>query len=328
MEKYKNMEEDASVQNFDKECAYLKDLEQQLPPNMQYDPENPFMNKNSEFDTKNFGDFLLSTTTPKYTIPQYHSNTAIDLDIQNLMNNKRKKMIHDDIDADPTVNVAIKSKDKKRSRGGATSKRKAECKKSATVTEVNAPAIVDTVVEKTGNKFKNFITNFESKKLSLSLEAVTKMTPGKHDPYIDLMWNLFSEVYTTSFPDESPLLPFDVFTDLFYIKIDTLIGKNVFLVFMSEETFNSRTKSSLIILRRALFARNYAVINLPVDNHKFYKYFINTVVAPYIYFGNVSRAQYIKMCVICDEEKDVEKLSFDCHILPFEKFVDCVKSIL
>lgn len=145
---------------------------------------------------------------------------------------------------------------------------------------------------------EEFYKNFQAKWTESSPGIIDD--PGNHDNYINATWNIFNECYENMYG--SPLLPFDLVTDLFYIKQQDFLNKTIIVLGMSDNNFLQRTGMFLPLVRRILFANNILILNV-LEEDSVYDYYLNKVVVPYMYFANASQKYRISVKAL-DENKE------------------------
>lgn len=181
----------------------------------------------------------------------------------------------------------------------------------------------DTSLENTGNSRKiekNIQDVLKTVEITRkSVQSYDQLAVGTHDKYINIMWNLYSDSYLKLYGQS--MTPFDVTTDLFYIRNTDFIDKTLIVLNMNEYTFNQRTKMNLTQIRRSLFSKNIMLLNIPIENI-FYEYFLNNIIIPYIYFTNVSKQYFISIHIVQNIE-NISLINFQKH--SFEELLNLIK---
>lgn len=303
--RYKEIERECTM-NFggaDAEYSYLKPLESFVEP---YDPRIP------DFDVTQYktGPFAVdddemadeSTGTPEATPPITPAN----------VNSKLKR-----------PSKTSKPKEDALTKDAAAKKRKSPST-SKTVAKKSPAEKTGTREDNKSLKFASFINNFRNcLKTPSQMTNEQRSSLGKHDGYVNVAWYVFCECYKSSF--NYSLVPFDAFTDLFYVKLDRLAGKDVVVICVSEQTFNARTQTNLCVVRRRLWDKNVVLFNVPIEDRT-YDYFLNKIVVPYIYYANVQREHFINVFVAEENKNEPDVPCYSTH--SFDNLFEKIKSLL
>lgn len=267
-----------------------------------YDPQNPII----EFEKMLCNDNAIMDKT--------------DLECDNDANCKRKRpQSMEDEAVEKKVNTGeVQVPKKRRDRRKPPSSAKVQQKQPNAVVAVTDAVAAVKEEAKEDVDFQKFI-----KILGETWSTATnENNAGRHDAFINFAWKVYSDSYTKAFGKS--ITSFDAFTDLFYIRADDLMKKDIFVIGMSEYSFNARTGMNLCVVRRLLYEIDVVLLNVPLENI-YHEYFINKVVVPYLYFANVNHGNFIQVCVA---EEIIQKPDiFSCQCIPFDKIFEKIKNV-
>lgn len=282
--------------------------------------EQNFANFNMKKDLT-FLNALDDYATEAYRPEISDTHLAFDVASMNSNHTEQQKGI-ENVKNKKSTTAPRKRKENKEDSTASTAVAKTKKAKSSALKNTNGNKT--TVATCDARQSQNYQEVYNTFKVSLEqkLQDAGNYSHGKHDMYINIAWNVFNECFKKH--HGYSLLPFDITTDLFYIRNNDLYLKAIIFLNMTDATFKHYSNMELVLVRRTLFEQGICILNVPTDNDA-YDIFLKQVVLPYMYYTSVARSAFIDVYVVDDNTEKPPLLA--CKTYTREAIIDCIKRI-